>query len=111
MPMPPCLSFAKPTRPYAYAPRRRPSHISRPTGFPVMVKPIAGGGGIGMQAVRAEGQLRESLARARRVAAGSFGDERLLIERLVERPRHVEVQVVADDRGNVVTYPLRDCSA
>jgi acetyl/propionyl-CoA carboxylase alpha subunit len=84
---------------------------ARATGFPVMIKPVAGGGGIGMQAVRDEGKLRESLARARRLATGSFGDERLLLERLVERPRHVEVQVVADDRGNVTTYLLRDCSA
>ena len=81
------------------------------TGYPVMIKPVAGGGGIGMQEVRDEHQLRESLARARRLAAGSFGDERLLLERLIERPRHVEVQVVADDQGNVVSYLLRDCSA
>ena len=84
---------------------------ARATGFPVMIKPIAGGGGIGMQAVRDEGRLRDALARARRLATGSFGDERLLLERLVERPRHVEVQVIADGHGNVVTYPLRDCSA
>jgi len=84
---------------------------ARAAGFPVMIKPIAGGGGIGMQAVRDEGQLRDSLARARRLAAGSFGDERLLLERLVERPRHLEVQVMADDRGSVTTYLLRDCSA
>ena len=84
---------------------------ARVTGYPVMIKPVAGGGGIGMQAVRDERQLRESLARARRLAAGSFGDERLLLERLVERPRHVEVQVVADDHGNVASYVLRDCSA
>ena len=84
---------------------------ARATGYPVMIKPVAGGGGIGMQAVRDEGRLRESLARARRLATASFGDERLLLERLVERPRHVEVQVLADDRGNVTTYLLRDCSA
>jgi len=84
---------------------------ARATGYPVMIKPVAGGGGIGMQGVREERQLRESLARARRLAAGSFGDERLLLERLIERPRHVEVQVVADDQGNVVSYLLRDCSA
>src|SRR2546425_3248489 len=84
---------------------------ARLTGYPVMIKPVAGGGGIGMQAVRDERQLRESLARARRLAAGSFGDERLLLERLVERPRHVEVQVVADDQGNGAGYLLRDCPA
>jgi len=84
---------------------------ARATGYPVMIKPVAGGGGIGMQGVRDERQLRESLARARRLAASSFGDERLLLERLIERARHVEVQVVADNQGNVVSYLLRDCSA
>ena len=84
---------------------------ARATGYPVMIKPVAGGGGIGMQGVRDERQLRESLARARRLASSSFGDERLLLERLIERPRHVEVQVVADDQGNVLSYLLRDCSA
>ncbi|HEV8469324.1 MAG TPA: biotin carboxylase N-terminal domain-containing protein [Candidatus Limnocylindria bacterium] len=84
---------------------------ARSTGYPVMIKPVAGGGGIGMQAVRDERELRDALARARRLATASFGDERLLLERLVERPRHVEIQVMANDHGNVVSYMLRDCSA
>jgi len=79
-------------------------------GYPVMVKPVAGGGGIGMQRVRDEGSLRDALAKARRIASASFGDERLLLERLVERPRHVEVQVIADTHGNVVALGERDCS-
>jgi acetyl/propionyl-CoA carboxylase alpha subunit len=79
-------------------------------GYPVMVKPVAGGGGIGMQRVREEGALREALAKARRVATASFGDERLLLERLVERPRHIEVQILADTHGNVVALGERDCS-
>src|SRR5207249_4820202 len=58
-------------------------------GYPVIVKPIAGGGGIGMQRVRDESSLRDALAKARRIAAASFGDERLMLERLVEHPRHV----------------------
>src|SRR2546427_796853 len=82
-----------------------------PAAYPVMIKPVAGGGGIGMQALRDERALREALARARRLATASFGDERLLLERLIERPRHVEVQVVANDHGNVVSYLVRDCSA
>src|SRR5205823_2602184 len=84
---------------------------ARSIGYPVMIKPVAGGGGIGMQTVREERELRDALARARRVATAAFGDERLLLERLVERPRHVEVQVLADERGTVVTVGDRDCSA
>ena len=79
-------------------------------GYPVMVKPIGGGGGIGMQRVREEASLRDALAKARRVAGASFGDERLMIERLVERPRHVEVQILADTHGTVVAFGERDCS-
>jgi acetyl-CoA/propionyl-CoA carboxylase biotin carboxyl carrier protein len=75
-----------------------------------MIKPVAGGGGIGMQTVREEPQLRDALARARRIATGAFGDERLLLERLVDRPRHIEVQVLADDHGGVITVGDRDCS-
>jgi acetyl/propionyl-CoA carboxylase alpha subunit len=84
---------------------------ARATGYPVMVKPVAGGGGIGMQTVREEGALRDALARARRIASAAFGDERLLLERLVERPRHVEVQILADDHGTIVSIGDRDCSA
>jgi acetyl/propionyl-CoA carboxylase alpha subunit len=84
---------------------------ARSLGFPVMIKPVAGGGGIGMQIVRDGSQLRDSLARARRLATSAFGDERLLLERLVERPHHVEVQVLADEHGIVLTVGDRDCSA
>jgi acetyl/propionyl-CoA carboxylase alpha subunit len=84
---------------------------ARSVGYPVMIKPIAGGGGIGMQTVKEEPQLRDALARARRIATSAFGDERLLLERLVARPRHIEVQVLADDHGTVVTVGDRDCSA
>jgi 3-methylcrotonyl-CoA carboxylase alpha subunit len=79
-------------------------------GYPLMIKPTAGGGGIGMQAVRDESQLREALARARRLASGAFGDERLLLERLVDGARHIEVQVVADEHGTVISAGERDCS-
>ncbi|HUQ40880.1 MAG TPA: biotin carboxylase N-terminal domain-containing protein, partial [Candidatus Limnocylindrales bacterium] len=79
-------------------------------GYPVMVKPIAGGGGIGMHRVREESALRDALAKSRRVASAAFGDERLLIERLVERPRHIEVQILADTFGNVIALGERDCS-
>jgi acetyl/propionyl-CoA carboxylase alpha subunit len=84
---------------------------ARSVRYPVMIKPIAGGGGIGMQTVKEEPQLRDALARARRIATSAFGDERLLLERLVERPRHIEVQVLADHHGSVISVGDRDCSA
>ena len=80
-------------------------------GYPVMVKPVAGGGGIGMQLVSEERKLRDALARARRTAAAAFGDERVFLERAVTRPRHVEVQILADTFGTVVAVGERDCSA
>jgi 3-methylcrotonyl-CoA carboxylase alpha subunit len=83
---------------------------ARSVRYPVMIKPVAGGGGIGIQTVREESQLRDALARARRLATAAFGDERLLLERLVERPRHIEVQVLADEHGTVITLGDRDCS-
>jgi len=82
---------------------------ARAVGYPVMIKPIAGGGGIGMQVVKQEPQLRDALARARRIATSAFGDERLLLEQLVERPRHIEVQVLADGHDTVMSVGDRDC--
>ncbi|MFH6687898.1 biotin carboxylase N-terminal domain-containing protein [Cellulosimicrobium funkei] len=79
-------------------------------GFPLLVKPSAGGGGKGMVVVRAEADLPGALASARRVAASSFGDDTLLLERLVEAPRHIEVQVLADTHGTVVHLGERECS-
>ncbi|WP_144721030.1 biotin carboxylase N-terminal domain-containing protein [Cellulosimicrobium sp. TH-20] len=79
-------------------------------GFPLLVKPSAGGGGKGMVVVRAESDLPGALASARRVAASSFGDDTLLLERLVEAPRHIEVQVLADTHGTVVHLGERECS-
>ncbi|MGB0631027.1 MAG: acetyl/propionyl/methylcrotonyl-CoA carboxylase subunit alpha [Alphaproteobacteria bacterium] len=80
-------------------------------GYPVMVKPAAGGGGRGMRVVRAAEGLPDALASARREALSSFGDDTLLIEKLVENPRHIEVQVFGDRHGNVVHLFERDCSA
>ena len=79
-------------------------------GFPLLVKPSAGGGGKGMQVVRSADQLREALATARRVASASFGDDTLLLERLIERPRHIEVQVLADAHGGIVHLGERECT-
>jgi propionyl-CoA carboxylase alpha chain len=78
--------------------------------LPVLVKPSAGGGGKGMQVVREPGELRPALERARREALSSFGDGTLFVERYLEHPRHVEVQLVADSQGTVVHLGERDCS-
>ncbi|WP_166851706.1 biotin carboxylase N-terminal domain-containing protein [Isoptericola sp. BMS4] len=79
-------------------------------GLPLLVKPVAGGGGKGMVVVRSAAELPDALASARRVAASSFGDDGLLLERLVDRPRHVEVQVLADAHGTVVHLGERECT-
>jgi 3-methylcrotonyl-CoA carboxylase alpha subunit/acetyl-CoA/propionyl-CoA carboxylase biotin carboxyl carrier protein len=78
--------------------------------FPVLVKAAAGGGGKGMRIVRAAEEYAEALEAARREAISAFGDDTLLVERFVERGRHVEVQVFGDTHGNVVHLFERDCS-
>ncbi|MFD6096296.1 acetyl/propionyl/methylcrotonyl-CoA carboxylase subunit alpha [Nocardiopsis flavescens] len=80
------------------------------TGYPLLIKPSAGGGGKGMRAVHSPGELPAAAAAARREALASFGDSTLLVERLVLRPRHIEVQVLADAHGNVVHLGERECS-
>jgi acetyl-CoA/propionyl-CoA carboxylase, biotin carboxylase, biotin carboxyl carrier protein len=79
-------------------------------GYPVLVKPSAGGGGKGMRMVQDPARLREALVSARREAASSFGDDTLFLERFVLRPRHIEVQVLADTHGNVLHLGERECS-
>lgn len=79
-------------------------------GYPVLIKPSAGGGGKGMRLVEEPGKLREALVGARREAASSFGDDTLFLERFVLRPRHIEVQVLADAHGNIVHLGERECS-
>jgi acetyl-CoA carboxylase biotin carboxylase subunit len=80
-------------------------------GFPVLVKPAGGGGGIGMKAVRNAAAMTDALAAARREAKAAFGNDSLYIERLLERPRHVEIQVFADHHGHTVHLFERECSA
>jgi acetyl-CoA carboxylase biotin carboxylase subunit len=80
-------------------------------GFPALIKPAAGGGGIGMKTVRDAAELPGALAAARREAKASFGNDALYIERLIERPRHVEIQVFADAHGHTVHVFERECSA
>jgi len=79
-------------------------------GFPVMVKASAGGGGKGMRMIAKLADFDSGLASARREAMAAFGDDRILIEKFIERPRHVEIQVFGDEQGNVVYLSERDCS-
>ncbi|WP_432826499.1 acetyl/propionyl/methylcrotonyl-CoA carboxylase subunit alpha [Dactylosporangium sp. CA-092794] len=84
--------------------------VAAETGFPVLLKPSAGGGGKGMREVHRAEDLPAAIASARREARGSFGDDTLLVERLVTNPRHIEIQVMADGHGNVVHLGERECS-
>ena len=84
---------------------------ARKTGFPLMIKAAAGGGGKGMRIVRTEKEFADALASAQREAASSFGDTRVILERYVEHPRHIEFQVFGDTHGNVIHLNERECSA
>jgi acetyl-CoA/propionyl-CoA carboxylase, biotin carboxylase, biotin carboxyl carrier protein len=79
-------------------------------GFPLLIKPSAGGGGKGMVVVESAAELPDALASARRTARSAFGDDTLFLERLVRRPRHIEVQVLADRHGHTVHLGERECS-
>jgi acetyl-CoA/propionyl-CoA carboxylase biotin carboxyl carrier protein len=83
---------------------------ARRIGFPVLIKPSAGGGGKGMHVLERAGDFDDAIARARRESAGAFGDDRLVLERYLARPRHVEVQLMGDAHGNVVHLGERECS-
>jgi acetyl-CoA/propionyl-CoA carboxylase biotin carboxyl carrier protein len=79
-------------------------------GYPLLLKPSAGGGGKGMRLVTKEAELADAIESARREARGSFGDDTLLMERFVTTPRHIEIQVLADTHGNVIHLGERECS-
>ncbi|MGV4885177.1 acetyl/propionyl/methylcrotonyl-CoA carboxylase subunit alpha [Streptomyces viridosporus] len=83
---------------------------ARGIGMPVLLKPSAGGGGKGMRLVRDASALADEIAAARREARASFGDDTLLVERWIDRPRHIEIQVLADGHGGVVHLGERECS-
>lgn len=79
-------------------------------GYPVMIKASSGGGGKGMRVARSEGEFEEQFNLAQRESANAFGDDTMYLERFVENPRHVEIQIMADTLGNVVALGDRDCS-
>ena len=84
--------------------------VAREIGLPVMLKASAGGGGKGMRIAWSEGEVAEGIRAARSEAKSSFGDDRVFIERFIENPRHVEIQVLGDKHGNVVHLGERECS-
>jgi len=79
-------------------------------GYPVLIKAVAGGGGKGMRRVDADAEFDRALAGAKREAAGAFGDDKVLIEKYLVKPRHIEIQVFADTHGNAIHLNERDCS-
>ena len=84
--------------------------LAAEVGYPVLIKAAAGGGGRGMHVVRAEPQLLNSIQMARAEASAAFGDGSVFLEKYLEKPRHIEFQVLADNHGNVVHLGERDCS-
>ncbi|MFI1332461.1 biotin carboxylase N-terminal domain-containing protein [Streptomyces sp. NPDC020845] len=86
------------------------AEAAREIGMPVLLKPSAGGGGKGMRLVRDEARLADEIAAARREARGAFGDDTLLVERWIDGPRHIEIQVLADGYGHVIHLGERECS-
>ncbi len=79
-------------------------------GYPMLVKAVSGGGGKGMRVVRSADELESAITMARSEAQSSFGDDRVYFERLIERPRHIEVQLLGDTHGTIVPFVERECS-
>jgi acetyl-CoA carboxylase biotin carboxylase subunit len=86
------------------------TEVARGIGYPVMLKAAAGGGGKGIRIVHSEKELAEAARLAKAEAEGAFSDGRVYLEKFLTQPRHVEVQIIADKHGNVVTYGERECS-
>ncbi len=84
--------------------------VAASVGYPVMLKATAGGGGKGMRITHNEAETREAFAATRREALAAFGDDRLFIEKYIRQPRHIEIQLIADNHGNVVHLGERECS-
>jgi len=86
------------------------ARIAEEIGFPVMIKASAGGGGKGMRIARSAAEVEDGYRRARSEAKSSFGDDRVLLEKFIENPRHIEIQVLGDKHGNVIHLGERECS-
>ncbi len=84
--------------------------VAADIGYPVMLKASAGGGGKGMRVARNEEECRQGFERATSEARSSFGDDRMLIEKFIDRPRHIEIQIMADTHGNILYLGERECS-
>ena len=84
--------------------------LAEDMGYPVLLKAVAGGGGMGMKLVRSADEMAEALATTRAAAKAAFGDDAIYVEKYLDRPRHIEIQVVADGQGGVVHLGERDCS-
>src|SRR6202521_3205967 len=89
---------------------KQAAKIAREIGYPVMIKASAGGGGKGMRIAHNDAELREGFSSAQHEAKSSFGDDRVFLEKYVEQPRHIEIQVLGDAHGNVVHLGERECS-
>lgn len=84
--------------------------VAREIGYPVMIKASAGGGGKGMRVAYNDDEVRMGYRLSKEEAASSFGDDRMFLEKFIEDPRHIEIQLIADSQGNVVALPERECS-
>ena len=84
--------------------------FAQEVGFPLMIKATSGGGGKGMRIVREEGELEDAFHRAKSEAEKSFGNSEVYIERYIDNPKHIEVQIIGDEYGNIVHLYERDCS-
>jgi 3-methylcrotonyl-CoA carboxylase alpha subunit len=107
------LAAGVPCVPGYHGAEQAPEHLfaqAQQIGFPVLIKAVLGGGGKGMRIVSDPTLFFESLDSAKREAMKSFGDERVLVEKYITRPRHVEVQIFGDTFGDVVSLWERDCS-
>jgi len=94
----------------AISDHERAKEIALEIGYPVMLKASAGGGGIGIQMVKDEEQMEETLSSVRRLAKSSFGDDAVFIEKYIHEPRHIEYQIIGDKHGNIIHLYERECS-
>lgn len=90
--------------------QKEAARIAKKIGFPVMIKAAAGGGGKGMRVVHSENEMAQAFSSASNEAKNSFSDSRIFIEKFIEKPRHIEIQILADAHGNIVCLGERECS-